>query len=212
MEYKSTTVESSFMKIQVLEYTVFKNRIVLRFDKTFQRINYIKMEQRDYNTCNNCSLECEEMTIKYSKPTSTLNVFLHQDCQEVVILITEIDNTEIHYAYKANTGSAQNTSDQRENTIVQNTSDQRKNTIVQKETTKQQANQESNTDLMARGFQRLFTGDIKGGIVEDKDLKNIKDLGDDKNIRSGGNLSATKQFSFLCPIKNQNIFAKVTKK
>ena len=75
------------MSIKVESYTVLENNIILKFNKSFTQINYIKLQS--FSKITNCGeLDSEEFGIKYSKPKNTLNLFITSDCHFLSILIT----------------------------------------------------------------------------------------------------------------------------
>jgi hypothetical protein len=86
------------MSIKVESYTVLENDIVLKFNKSFNQINYIKLQSfskiTDYG-----ELDSEEFGIKYSKPKDTINLFRQSDCHFFLILITSVDDKPIYYSY-----------------------------------------------------------------------------------------------------------------
>ena len=94
----------------------------------FKQINYVKMESQSQES--HGTLECEEMEIKYSKRKNTLNLFISDIANTIVLLITTFDNKDVCYSYYMN-----------------------------KQKDKQKALEEdkqTNMDLMARGFKQLF--------------------------------------------------------
>ena len=48
---------------------------------------------------NSGELECEEMEIKYSKKKNTLNLFINEQTNVIVVLITEMDKRGLCYSY-----------------------------------------------------------------------------------------------------------------
>jgi len=48
---------------------------------------------------NSGQLECEEIEIKYSKKKNTLNLFINEQTNVVVVLITEMDKRGLCYSY-----------------------------------------------------------------------------------------------------------------
>lgn len=86
------------MSIKVESYTVLENNIVLKFNKSFTQINYIKLQSfskiTDYG-----ELDSEELGIKYSKPKDTLNLFITSDCHFLSVLITNVDDKPLYYSY-----------------------------------------------------------------------------------------------------------------
>jgi hypothetical protein len=87
--------------MKVESYTVLENNIVLKFDKSFTQINYIKMQSFSKIT-NYGELDSEEFGIKYSKPKDTLNLFITSDCHFLSVLITNVDNKQLYYSYYLN--------------------------------------------------------------------------------------------------------------
>jgi hypothetical protein len=51
---------------------------------------------------NSGELECEEMEIKYSKKKNTLNLFINNQTNVIVILVTEMDKRALCYSYYIN--------------------------------------------------------------------------------------------------------------
>jgi hypothetical protein len=86
------------MSIKVESYTVLENNIILKFNKSFTQINYIKMQSfskiTDYG-----ELDSEEFGIKYSKPKDTVNLFRPSDCHFLSVLITNVDDNPLYYSY-----------------------------------------------------------------------------------------------------------------
>jgi len=86
------------MSIKVESYTVLENNIILKFNKSFTQINYIKL--KSFSKITNCGeLDSEEFGIKYSKPKNTLNLFITSDCHFLSILITNVDDNPLYYSY-----------------------------------------------------------------------------------------------------------------
>jgi hypothetical protein len=84
--------------MKINSYEILNNTIILHFDVSFKQVNYIKMES--VSSINNSGeLECEEMEIKYSKKKNTLNLFINELTNVVVVLITEIDKRALCYSY-----------------------------------------------------------------------------------------------------------------
>jgi hypothetical protein len=84
------------MKID--SYEISNNTIILHFDVSFKQVNYIKMESVS-SIDNSGELECEEMEIKYSKKKNTLNLFINEQTNVIVVLITEMDKRGLCYSY-----------------------------------------------------------------------------------------------------------------
>lgn len=84
------------MKID--SYEISNNTIILHFDVSFKQVNYIKMESVS-SIDNSGELECEEMEIKYSKKKNTLNLFINESTNVIVVLVTEMDKRGLCYSY-----------------------------------------------------------------------------------------------------------------
>jgi len=94
------------MSIKVESYKVLDNNIVLKFNKSFTKINYIKSQS--FSKISDTSvgeLESEEFGIKYSKPKNTINLFITSDCHFLSILITNVDDKQLYYSYYLTVGS-----------------------------------------------------------------------------------------------------------
>ena len=88
--------KQEIMKIK--SYEISNNTIILHFDVSFKQVNYIKMESVS-SIDNSGELECEEMEIKYSKKKNTLNLFINEQTNVIVVLITEMDKRGLCYSY-----------------------------------------------------------------------------------------------------------------
>jgi hypothetical protein len=84
--------------MKINSYEILNNTIILYFDNSFKQVNYIKMESVS-SIDNSGELECEEMEIKYSKKKNTLNLFINEQTNVIVILITEMDKRALCYSY-----------------------------------------------------------------------------------------------------------------
>ena len=84
--------------MKINSYETLNNTIILHFDVSFKQVNYIKMESV-LSIDNSGELECEEMEIKYSKKKNTLNLFINESTNVIVILITEMDKRALCYSY-----------------------------------------------------------------------------------------------------------------
>jgi hypothetical protein len=114
--------------MKITNFTFSNNSLIVYFDMEFKQINYVKMESQSQES--HGTLECEEMEIKYSKRKNTLNLFISDIANTIVLLITTFDNKDVCYSYYMN-----------------------------KQKDKQKALEEdkqTNMDLMARGFKQLF--------------------------------------------------------
>ena len=69
------------------------NSIKVKFDRNFEQIKFVKME-----CVGQGNMDCEEMEIKYSKPKDIINLFLNNS-RMIVILIKEIDNKQVLFSY-----------------------------------------------------------------------------------------------------------------
>lgn len=88
------------MSIKVESYTVLDNNIVLKFNKSFTQITYIKSQS--FSKISDTSvgeLDSEEIGIKYSKPKNTINLFITSDCHFLSILITNVDDKPLYYSW-----------------------------------------------------------------------------------------------------------------
>ena len=88
------------MSIKVESYTVLDNNIVLKFNKSFTQITYIKSQS--FSKISDTSvgeLDSEEIGIKYSKPKNTINLFITADCHFLSILITNVDDKPLYYSW-----------------------------------------------------------------------------------------------------------------
>jgi len=91
------------MSIKVESYTVLDNNIVLKFNKSFTQITYIKSQS--FSKISDTSvgeLDSEEIGIKYSKPKNTINLFITSDCHFLSILITNVDDKPLYYSWYLN--------------------------------------------------------------------------------------------------------------
>ena len=91
------------MSIKVESYTVLDNNIVLKFNKSFTQITYIKSQS--FSKLSDTSvgeLDSEEIGIKYSKPKNTINLFITSDCHFLSILITNVDDKPLYYSWYLN--------------------------------------------------------------------------------------------------------------
>ena len=84
--------------MKIKSYEISNNTIILHFDVSFKQVNYIKMESVS-SIDNSGELECEEMEIKYSKKKNTLNLFINEQTNVIVVLITEMDKRGLCYSY-----------------------------------------------------------------------------------------------------------------
>lgn len=84
--------------MKVISYTILENNIVLKFDTSFNNVNYIKM-QSSSEIANYGELDSEEIRIKYSKPKDTINLFITPDCHLLTILVTQVDSKPLYYSY-----------------------------------------------------------------------------------------------------------------
>ena len=84
--------------MKVTSYTILENNIVLKFDTSFNNVNYIKM-QSSSEIANYGELDSEEIRIKYSKPKDTINLFITPDCHLLTILVTQVDSKPLYYSY-----------------------------------------------------------------------------------------------------------------
>jgi hypothetical protein len=84
--------------MKINSYEILNNTIILYFDGVFKQVNYIKMESVS-SIDNSGELECEEMEIKYSKKKNTLNLFINEQTNVIVILVTEMDKRALCYSY-----------------------------------------------------------------------------------------------------------------
>jgi hypothetical protein len=91
------------MSIKVESYTVLDNNIVLKFNKSFTQITYIKSQS--FSKISDTSvgeLDSEEIGIKYSKPKNNINLFITSDCHFLSILITNVDDKPLYYSWYLN--------------------------------------------------------------------------------------------------------------
>jgi len=151
--------------MKITNFTFSNNSLIVYFDMEFKQINYVKMESQSQES--HGTLECEEMEIKYSKRKNTLNLFISDIANTIVLLITTFDNKDVCYSYYMN---------------------------KHKDKQKVLEDKQTNMDLMARGFKQLF-----------KSQSNILDKEDNEFITAENTIK-------IYPIKNQNIFANITKK
>jgi hypothetical protein len=84
--------------MKINSYEISNNTVILHFDISFTQVNYIKMESVS-SIDNSGQLECEEIEIKYSKKKNTLNLFINEQTNVVVVLITEMDKRGLCYSY-----------------------------------------------------------------------------------------------------------------
>lgn len=85
--------------MKVESYEIRDNNIVLKFDKTFQQIKYIKMTQEKVQEANNFGeLECDETEIKFTKQKNVLDIY-NNNYKLIVFLVKEIDNCPCYYSY-----------------------------------------------------------------------------------------------------------------
>lgn len=92
------------MSIKVESYKVLDNNIVLKFNKSFTQINYIKCQS--FSKISGCGeLDSEEFGIKYSKPKNTITLFQPSDCHFLSIVITNVDDKPLYYSYYLTVGS-----------------------------------------------------------------------------------------------------------
>ena len=91
------------MSIKIESYTVLDNNIVLKFNKSFTQITYIKSQSfsKLFDTSVG-ELDSEEIGIKYSKPKNTINLFITSDCHFLSILITNVDDKPLYYSWYLN--------------------------------------------------------------------------------------------------------------
>lgn len=120
--------------MKITNFTFSNNSLVVYFDVEFKQINYVKMESQSQES--HGTLECEEMEIKYSKRKNTLNLFISDIANTIVLLITTFDNKDVCYSYYMN-----------KHKDKQKDNEDKQKVIEDKQT---------NMDLMARGFKQLF--------------------------------------------------------
>ena len=78
--------------MKITNFTFSDNSLVVYFDVEFKQINYVKMESQSNDS--HGILECEEMEIKYSKKKNTLNLFVGDVANTIILLITVFDNKQ----------------------------------------------------------------------------------------------------------------------
>ena len=83
--------------MKITNFTFSDNSLVVYFDVEFKQINYVKMESQSNDS--HGILECEEMEIKYSKKKNTLNLFVGDVANTIILLITVFDNKDVCYSY-----------------------------------------------------------------------------------------------------------------
>jgi hypothetical protein len=125
--------------MKITNFTFSNNSLVVYFDVEFKQINYVKMESQSNES--HGTLECEEMEIKYSKKKNTLNLFISDITNTIVLLITTFDNNDVCYSYYMTT----------------------KQKVLE--------DKQTNMDLMARGFKQLFKSQSNILDKEDKEDK-----------------------------------------
>jgi hypothetical protein len=118
--------------MKITNFTFSDNSLVVYFDVEFKQINYVKMESQ-YNNSHG-TFECEEMEIKYSKKKNTLNLFVGDVTNTIVLLITVFDNKDMCYSYYMTKPKPKRKDEMFDDT-------------------------QTNMDLMARGFKQLFKGE-----------------------------------------------------
>lgn len=150
------------MKIEY--YNTINNVINIHFNKSFKQIKFVKMELLNEN-CNHSTMESEEMEIKYTKNKSNINVFISSK-NFVIILIKEIDNTQVIYSYYLN----------------------KLNTLPHYET--QLNNNPIQNEVLFSGLSSILKSQKLNECAKSFNNKKLID----------------------CQIKNENIFAKITKK
>lgn len=84
--------------MKIKQYNFLPNSVVIHFDIAFKQINYVKMESSDDVDLHG-TLECDEMEIKYSKRKNTLNLFINETTNMIIVFITELDNKHVSYCY-----------------------------------------------------------------------------------------------------------------
>jgi hypothetical protein len=118
--------------MKITNFTFSDNSLVVYFDVEFKQINYVKMESQSNDS--HGTFECEEMEIKYSKKKNTLNLFVGDVTNTIVLLITVFDNKDMCYSYYMTKPKPNSKDEMFEDT-------------------------QTNMDLMARGFKQLFKGE-----------------------------------------------------
>ena len=199
------------------------NSIKVKFDRNFEQIKFVKME-----CVGQGNMDCEEMEIKYSKPKDIINLFLNNS-RMIVILIKEIDNKQVLFSYyieeqKQNNEEVKIKQEENKVEAEQNKSvtptriitpkaarvtwtdefgnvhkeniplEKPKDKVVQEQVVQEQVVQEQvdQSILLGHGLSILLKTQTTQAQTINKQLIN-------------------KQLIY-CPIKNQNIFANVTKK
>ena len=120
--------------MKITNFTFSDNSLVVYFDVEFKQINYVKMESQSNDS--HGTLECEEMEIKYSKKKNTLNLFVGEVTNTIVLLITVFDNKDVCYSYYMTNPK-----------------------IKPKPKDEMFEDKQTNMDLMARGLKQLFKGE-----------------------------------------------------
>lgn len=124
--------------MKITNFTFSDNSLVVYFDVEFKQINYVKMESQSNDS--HGTFECEEMEIKYSKKKNTLNLFVGDVTNTIVLLITVFDNKDVCYSY-----------------YMTNPNPNPKTKTKPKD--EMFEDKQTNMDLMARGFKQLFKGE-----------------------------------------------------
>lgn len=174
------------MTINLTNFEYIDKGILLKFDRDFNHIKYIKLESKKFDLrdikSESCKLDFERNEIKYSKKKDNLLLFT-QETQDistfVIIIIEEVDYKECYYSH-----------------LICNQSQLISNKNASNNTSNNANKQDLTEELLAKGMSML-----------------LKDKMVDKMVDKGGidKLTINKK-KIDCPIKNENIFAQVSKK